>query len=58
MDPEQIFYLQSRGMTAREALRLVVRGFVEPTLAQMPEGLRAELEQLVERRLDRMEASA
>jgi Fe-S cluster assembly protein SufD len=58
VDPEQIFYLQSRGMTAREALRLVVRGFVEPTLAQMPDGLRAELEELVERRLDHMEASA
>ena len=40
------------------ALRLVVRGFVEPTLQQVPEGLRAELEELVDRRLARLEGSA
>lgn len=54
VDPEQIFYLQSRGIAADEALRLVVRGFVEPTLAQVPEGLRRELEELVEARLERL----
>ncbi len=43
---------------AAKALRLVVRGFVEPTLAQMPEGLRAELEAIIEARLDRIEGAA
>ena len=54
VDPEQLFYLQSRGITADESLRLVVRGFVEPTLRQVPEGLRVELEDLVEERLSRL----
>ncbi|MBD3221829.1 Fe-S cluster assembly protein SufD [bacterium] len=58
IDPEQIFYLQSRGIPADRALRLVVRGFVEPTLQQVPGGLRAELEELVEERLARLEGSA
>jgi Fe-S cluster assembly protein SufD len=58
VDPEQLFYLQSRGLTAREALRQVVRGFVEPTLALMPEGLRAEIEKLIEARLQRIEGAA
>ena len=58
VDPEQIFYLQSRGITAAESLRLVVRGFVEPTLQQMPEGLRAEIEPLIQARLERIEGAA
>lgn len=58
VDPEQLFYLQSRGIDADESLRLVVRGFVEPTLRQVPDGLRAELEDLVEERLSRLVGEA
>lgn len=58
VDAEQIFYLQSRGVTPVDALRLVVRGFVEPTLRQVPDGLRAELEDLVEQRLRRLQGGA
>ena len=58
VDEEQIFYLQSRGLTADEALRLVVRGFVESTLNRVPEDLRAELAPLVESRLQRIEGAA
>ncbi|MEZ4387575.1 MAG: Fe-S cluster assembly protein SufD [Candidatus Krumholzibacteriia bacterium] len=54
LDPEQLFYLQSRGIPADESLRLVVRGFVELTLRQVPEGLRADLEALVDARLERL----
>ncbi len=55
IDPEQVFYLQSRGMPADEATRLVVRGFVESTLRLVPEGMREELEELVEDRLHRLQ---
>ena len=58
VDQEQIFYLQSRGLTADEALRLVVRGFVESTLRRVPEDLREELAPLVEMRLQRLEGAA
>jgi Fe-S cluster assembly protein SufD len=51
VDQDQMFYLQSRGMSPGEALRLVVRGFLEKTLQGIPEGLRPEVEKLVESRL-------
>ena len=55
LDREQIFYLQSRGLSAIEAVRVIVRGFVEPTFKLIPEGLREELEALVEARIARLQ---
>ncbi len=51
IDPEQVFYLQSRGIPADEAMRLVVRGFVESTLRLVPVPLRDQLGAVVEARL-------
>jgi Fe-S cluster assembly protein SufD len=51
VDSEQIFYLQSRGLDPDEALRLVVRGFLEKTLSSLPADLRERLEGLVGARL-------
>lgn len=51
VDPEQLFYLRSRGLDPAGAVRLVVRGFLEPTLCQLPEPLRGEVEALVTGRL-------
>ncbi len=53
LDPEQVFYLESRGIPPLEAERLIVRGFVEGTLARMPDGLRDQVERLVEERIGR-----
>ena len=36
LDPEQLFYLQSRGLPAAEARRLVVAGFFEEVISQVP----------------------
>jgi Fe-S cluster assembly protein SufD len=36
VDPAQLFYLRSRGMSAREAERAIVLGFLEPVLARVP----------------------
>lgn len=58
LDPEHIFYLQSRGLPRDQALRHIVRGFVEPTLRLVPEGLREELEVLIEARLDGLRLGA
>jgi len=55
LDPEQIFYLQSRGLPTGEAVRVIVRGFVESTLRLVPEGLREDLEALVEARISRLQ---
>ncbi len=36
LDPEQLFYLRSRGLPAAEARRLVVSGFFEEVIAKVP----------------------
>lgn len=38
LDPEQIYYCMSRGYDRDEALKLIIRGFMEPTVAKVPEG--------------------
>ena len=52
VEPDQLFYLESRGLDPAQALRLVVRGFLENTLQSIPQVLRPEVEQLVDNRLD------
>ena len=41
----------SRGLPRGEALRLIVGGFIEPTLSRLPEDLRARLRDHVEDRI-------
>lgn len=36
VDPEQIFYLRSRGLTELQARRTIVEGFFEPLLREIP----------------------
>ncbi len=41
IDPEQFFYLRSRGIPENEATRLIVEGFFEPVMQRIPyEGVR------------------
>ncbi|MBX6351061.1 MAG: Fe-S cluster assembly protein SufD [Clostridia bacterium] len=52
IDPEQLFYLMTRGLSQRVARRLIVRGFFEPILDQVPlASVRAEFERLIDRKL-------
>ena len=54
VDPEQLFYLQSRGLPLREAERLIVHGFFAPLLERVPlESVRQELTALVDAKIDR-----
>ena len=52
IDPMLTFYLTSRGIPENEAVRMIVSGFVTPTLAQVPKELRERLAEFVERRLE------
>lgn len=53
VDPEQTFYLMSRGLAPAEAERLIVQGFFEQVLRRIPvPPLQEQLEQEVLRRLD------
>lgn len=45
---EEIFYLQSRGLSAQEATRLVVAGFIEPIVKALPLEYALELNRLIE----------
>jgi Fe-S cluster assembly protein SufD len=52
IDEEHVFYLRSRGMTRREAERLIVEGFFLEVLDRIPfEGLRARLGSDIARKL-------
>lgn len=52
IDQLQLFYLMSRGITQAEAEKLIIYGFLDPVLAEVPaESLRKRLIHLVERKL-------
>lgn len=51
LDPEQLFYLSSRGLPRGQAQRLIVYGFLDQTLARLPQATRERLEALVAARL-------
>jgi Fe-S cluster assembly protein SufD len=58
-DDEQLFYLMSRGVTAEEARKLVVRGFFGELLGKIPvEELRERLGATIEARLQSGAATA
>ncbi len=44
---EQLFYLQSRGISEAEALAMIVRGFIEPIAKELPMEYSVELNRLI-----------
>ena len=52
VDEEKMFYLLSRGLNRKEAERMIVTGFLEPTIASIPsESIRLRMLEMVERRV-------
>lgn len=51
LDPEQHFYLRSRGLAPGQATRLVVYGFLDQTLRRLPQTTRERIEALIAERL-------
>lgn len=48
IDPEEIFYLRSRGIPADEAERLIVEGFFEPIMQRIPfDGVKNRLREII-----------
>jgi Fe-S cluster assembly protein SufB len=45
---EQVFYLMSRGLTEQEAYAMIVNGFIEPIVKQLPLEYAIELNRLIE----------
>jgi len=52
IEEEQIFYLMSRGLTPQQARALIVNGFIEPFVKQLPLEYAVEMERLVEMEME------
>jgi Fe-S cluster assembly protein SufD len=52
VDPMQLYYLMSRGITEEEAERLIIHGFLAPVVSQLPiESVKEQLTQVIERKV-------
>jgi len=49
---EQLFYLMSRGLSAEQSASMVVRGFIEPLVKELPMEYAVELNRLVELQME------
>ncbi len=49
---EQLFYLQSRGIDEQDATKMIVNGFVEPVVEELPMEYAVELNRLIELQLE------
>ena len=45
---EEIFYLATRGLSEAQAIRLVVNGFAEPILKELPLEYAVELQKVID----------
>jgi Fe-S cluster assembly protein SufD len=46
-DAEQLFYLQSRGLSEKEAQQLIISGFFDPALQYLPEKKQKEIKEKI-----------
>ena len=49
---EQLFYLMSRGMTEAEASAMIVTGFIEPLVKELPMEYAVEMNRLIELQME------
>ena len=52
LSEDQLFYLTSRGLTEDAAAKMIVNGFVEPIVKELPMEYAVELNRLVELQMD------
>ena len=52
MNEEQIFYLQSRGLTREEAIQLIVNGFCKEVIRELPLEFAVEAQKLLTLKLE------
>jgi Fe-S cluster assembly protein SufB len=49
---DQLFYLQSRGLSEVDATKMIVNGFVEPIVKELPMEYAVELNRLIELQME------
>ncbi|AJY75956.1 Fe-S cluster assembly protein SufD [Paenibacillus beijingensis] len=53
VNPEQVYYLMSRGISKSDAERLIIYGFLAPVVSAIPlDSVREQLQRLLERKLE------
>lgn len=53
VNPEQVYYLMSRGISRQDAERLIIYGFLAPVVSEVSvEAVRTQLQRLLERKLE------
>lgn len=53
VNPEQVYYLMSRGISRQDAERLIIYGFLAPVVSEISvEAVRTQLQRLLERKLE------
>lgn len=52
IDEEQLFYLKSRGLNAEEATSMVVAGFIEPLVKELPMEYAVEMNRLIQYQME------
>jgi Fe-S cluster assembly protein SufD len=53
IDPVQMYYLKSRGISEAEAYRLLIHGFLDPVVSQLPiESVKQQLKSVIERKIN------
>lgn len=55
VDKDQIYYLMSRGVNEKDAEKVIIEGFLEPTISRIPEEkLKEEIREKVKSKLDNL----
>jgi Fe-S cluster assembly protein SufB len=49
---EQLFYLMSRGLSEEEAITMVVSGFIEPLVRELPMEYAVEMNRLIQLQME------
>jgi Fe-S cluster assembly protein SufB len=52
IEDEQLFYLMSRGLTEQQASVMIVNGFIEPLVRELPMEYSVELNRLIELQME------
>ena len=52
MEEEHIFYLMSRGLSEEEAATMVVSGFIEPMVKELPMEYAIEMNRLIQLQME------
>ena len=52
LSEEQLFYLQSRGLSEDQAAKMIVNGFIEPIVKELPMEYAVELNRLIELQME------